>query len=96
MAQIQILAPTTDEVTVLFPSAAYRHCVLSADALASAEGVGVNMIAGNAVVAYIDAITGSSPNLSDSSPSANLPGGPTYSFTKDATVSACGVYVDVI
>lgn len=100
MAQITVIAPTTDAVAYTSASAApvdtaaYSHVTVSTDNLAGSEEVDIYAISGSTAKAATDA-SGTVQVLTASIPFLKLEAGPTYRFSKDATAGACGVYVDL-
>lgn len=96
MAQVTVIARTTAAVVTQVPvqSDKYPHIFLLADNLAGAEEIDVYIMAGNTWVLVADPATGTPIRLTAAIPSQVFRGGALYGVLKDATVGACGVYVD--
>lgn len=85
--------PQTD--TQVCDSSNYPSLTVCADALATTETVGIYILCGNTFKAMTDSL-GNVQKLTASIPAIQLVGGNLYGFTKDATASACGVYVQFV
>lgn len=93
MATLPIIEPTTDAVSteVDFDSSPYSYVLLAADGLATTETAGLFVRVVDAYVPVVDA-TGTAVTLTADVGYVQVPGGPVYGVTKDATVAECGVY----
>ncbi len=102
MAQITVIAPTTDAVAYNnasglskpFDTTAYSHVSVSADNLATTEEVDIFIVSPTGVKAATN-VSGTAQKLTASIPGLALEPGFTYICSKDATASACGVYVNL-
>jgi hypothetical protein len=91
--QRTIMTPTASAVITPaeFNASGFSHIVVTASTLQDEETVVVSVGSGALRVAMCDA-DGNAIELSASSPSRVLPGGPMYYFQKNATADPCGVF----
>jgi hypothetical protein len=110
MQTVQIIAPTTAAATTgtinaqtavqTFDAGNYPSITVCADALDTAETVGIYILCGNT----FNAMTDSAGNVQKlvgggagtAIPALQLVGGNVYGFSKTATAAVCGVYVNII
>jgi len=89
------VAPTTDaKVSSPFTAKPYEFFVVSADHLAGGETVNIQIRVGTTLVQVLMPDMVTPATLTATLLGLALLGGPTYVFSKSATASACGVYID--